>query len=179
MEDVFGIPFQWFILLAANFFLTIILFLMNLGNRSKIKKLRARYNNFMNGLSDNKNIEELLDYFIEQVNKVASKNREIELHINGLERNLINCLQKVGVVRFNAFDDVGSDLSFSIALLDSNDNGLVLSSIYARDSSSTYAKPVISGKSRYPLSAEEIKAIDIARKSFNEIKYLGEYDKNS
>jgi len=178
MEDIFGIPFEWFVLLALNLFLTIILLLMNLGNRSKIKKLKARYNKFMNGLSD-KNIEELLDYYIEEVHKVTSKNREIELHINELERSLINCLQKVGVVRFNAFDDVGSDLSFSIALLDSNDNGFVLSSIYARDSSSTYAKPVISGKSRYPLSAEEIKAIDIARKSFNEIKYLGEYDKNS
>jgi hypothetical protein len=177
MEDVFGIPFQWFVLLVLNFFLILIILLMNLANRSKIKKLKSRYNKFMNGLSD-KNIEELLDYYINQVNNVASKNREIELHINGLERNLLNCLQKVGVVRFNAFDNVGSDLSFSVALLDSNDNGLVLSGIYARDSSSTYAKPVVNGKSRYPLSAEEIKAIDIARKSFNEIKYLGEYDKN-
>jgi len=47
---------------------------------------------------------------------------------------------KVGVVRYNAFDDVGSDLSFSIALLDDNDNGVVISGIYSRESSTTYAK---------------------------------------
>lgn len=176
MEDIFGIPTVWFVLLVLNSFLTFILLLMNLSNRSKIKKLKLRYNKFMSGLSSDKNMEELLDYYIEQVNKVASKNREIELHINSLERNLLSCIQKIGVVRFNAFDDVGSDLSFSVALLDSNDNGVILSGIYARDSSSTYAKPVVNGKSRYPLSAEELKAINIARKSFNEIKYLGEYD---
>ncbi|HHW49151.1 MAG TPA: DUF4446 family protein [Clostridiaceae bacterium] len=178
MEDVFGIPFHWFVIIILNFFLSFLLLIMNISNRSKIKKLISRYNKFMRGSGD-KNIEELLDYYIEQVSKVVTKNREIELHINGLERNLLYCIQKVGVVRFNAFDNVGSDLSFSIALLDSNDTGVVLSGIYARDSSSTYAKPVVNGKSKYPLSAEEIKAINIARKSFNEVKYLGEYDLSS
>jgi len=60
---------------------------------------------------------------------------------------------------------VGSNLSFAIALLDGNDNGIVLNGIYSRESTTTYAKSIINGQSKYALSAEEIQAIDIARKS--------------
>jgi len=156
---------------AGNFILILILFFMNLSNRAKIKKLKAKYYKFMNGLGD-QNIEELLENHIEKVNEIENKNRDIENQINQIERTLMQCVQKIGVVRFNAFENVGSDLSFAIALLDNNDNGFVLSGIYSRDSSSTYAKPVISGKSKYTLSAEEIQALDIAKKTYRERAYL-------
>jgi len=81
-----------------------------------------------------------------------------------LERDLQRCIQKVGVVRYNAFDDVGSDLSFSIALLDDNDNGVVISGIYSRESSTTYAKKIVNGTSKNPLSAEELQAISESKK---------------
>jgi len=106
------------------------------------------------------------------MNFVIDKNKEIEYQINTIERNMYYCIQKVGVVRYNGFDNVGSDLSYSIALLDNNDDGLVISSLYSRDSSSTYAKPVANSKSRYALSAEEIKAIDIAKKTRIATKYV-------
>ena len=118
----------------------------------------------MNGLGD-ASMEEVLDDCINKVNNVLGKNKEIEYQLNAIKRNMYYCVQKVGIVRYNAFDDVGSDLCFSIALLDNNDDGVVISSLYARDSSSTYAKPVLRGKSKYALSAEEIKAIDDARKA--------------
>ncbi|MCR4436519.1 MAG: DUF4446 family protein [Clostridiales bacterium] len=150
--------------------LILILLAINISNRSKLNKLKSKYNRFMSGLSD-RNMEELLDYCISCVNEVNNKNKEIENHINYIERNLMQCIQKVGIVRFNAFDNVGSDLSFSVALLDSNDNGFVISGIYARDSSSTYSKPIVGGKSRYPLSGEEIQAIEQAKKNFRERLY--------
>jgi hypothetical protein len=137
---------------------------MNISNKVKIKKLKNKYNKFMNGLSD-ASIEEVLDDCIDKVNNVIGKNKDIEYQLNTIKRNMYYCVQKVGIVRYNAFDDVGSDLCFSIALLDNNDDGIVISSLYARDSSSTYAKPVLRGKSKYALSAEEIKAIDDARKT--------------
>ena len=124
----------------------------------------------MNGFGEN-NIEELLETCIDKVNQVSIKNKEIESDINNIERNLIQCVQKVGIVRYNAFDNVGSDLSFSIAMLDNNDDGVILSGIYSRDSSSSYAKPVVGGKSRYTLSAEEVQALDIAKKIFRERLY--------
>ena len=154
--------------IGINFFLVLILFFMNLSTKSKLKKLRNKYNKFMNGISSNNNIEEMLEEYITKVHEVASKNKEIENQINHIERTLMTCIQKVGIVRFNAFDNVGSDLSFAIALLDDSDNGVVLCGIYSRDSSSTYAKPIVGGKSKYPLSAEELQALDIAKKIYRE-----------
>jgi len=171
MEELFGISFELLIIAGINFLLILILLIMTLSNRSKVKKLKARYEHFMRGLSD-RNIEQLIDECIEKVNNVNEKNRDIEFQINRIERNLIHCVQKIGVVRFNAFDNVGSDLSFSVALLDCNDNGIVLSGLYSRDSSATFAKPVVNGNSTYPLSAEEIQAIDIARKTYREYPYM-------
>lgn len=71
-------------------------------------------------------------------------------------------IQKVGMVRFNPFGNVGGDHSFSIALLDSKDNGVVLSGLYLREGARVYSKPVASGKSEYPLSDEEKQALEKA-----------------
>lgn len=163
----FNISPAWILLISLNFFLILILFLMNLANRSKIKKLKAKYNKFMNGVNG-ENIEQLLEECIDKIDKVNAEHREIENQINKIERNLIHCIQKIGVVRFNAFDNVGSDLSYSIALLDNNETGVVISGLYTRDSSATFAKPIAGGKSKYPLSAEEIQALNIAKKASDE-----------
>jgi hypothetical protein len=71
-------------------------------------------------------------------------------------------IQKVGMVRFNPFGNVGGDHSSSVALLDSKDNGVVLSSLYLRDGTRTYFKPVVAGKSEYQLSDEEKQALEKA-----------------
>lgn len=170
MEELLGISFEWIILIGVNFFLILILFLINLSNRFKIKKLKNKYNKFMNGLS-NASIEDVLGDCINKVNGVVEKNKEIEYKLNAVERDMYYCVQKVGVIRYNAFDNVGSDLSYSIALLNNNDDGLVISSLYSRESSSTYAKPITGGKSKYALSAEEMKAIDTAKKAHVSSKY--------
>jgi len=170
MQELFDIPIEWFLLIGINFILILIIFLMNLSNKSKIKKLKAKYNKFMNGLS-NASIEEVLEDCIYKINGLIEKNKELEYQLNEVKRNMYYCVQKVGVVRYNAFDNVGSDLSFSIALLNDNDDGLVLSSLYSRESSSTYAKPIMGGKSKYAMSAEELKAIDIAVKTHVSVKY--------
>ncbi len=71
-------------------------------------------------------------------------------------------LRKVGIVRFSPFSEVGGDQSFSVALLDADDNGFVLTSHYLRESNRIYAKPVEKGASKYQLSKEEIEAINKA-----------------
>lgn len=165
-----SISLELIIAFSVNFFFILILFLINFSTRSKLKKLRTKYYRFMNGLSD-RNIEQLLDECISGLRSIEDKNREIDNHLNHIERNILQCVQKFGVVRYNAFDNVGSDLSFSIALLDYNDNGFVISSLYSRDNSLTYGKPVVGGKSKYTLSAEEIQAIETAKKTHRERLY--------
>lgn len=84
--------------------------------------------------------------------------------LNALEKELETLLRKgtirnVGLVRFNPFPDAGGDQSFAIALLDAEGTGLVLSSLHARTDTRVFAKPVQTGRSRYPLSEEEQDAI--------------------
>jgi hypothetical protein len=160
---ILDIPLQFLIINSVMLILIIVLIILTISNRMKLKKLKNKYYRFMHGITGS-NIEELLEETLEKVKGTIDKNKEIESHLNDIDRNLLICMQKVGVVRFNAFDDVGSDLSFSVALLDNNDNGVVISSLYSRDSSATYAKPLSGGKSRYALSVEELKAIDVAKK---------------
>ena len=66
---------------------------------------------------------------------------------------------KVGIIRYNPFKDIGGDQSFSIALLDASDSGVVVTSHYGRDVNRVYAKPLEKGKSKYSLSQEEEQAI--------------------
>jgi hypothetical protein len=81
-----------------------------------------------------------------------------------LDAESLKHVQQVGVVRFNAFDNTGSDLSFAVAMLDATDSGFVLSGIYGREESRVYAKPVLKGESTYMLTKEEKQALEVAGK---------------
>jgi len=144
---------------------------LNIINAIKIRKLKIKYEKFMK-LENDVDLEKLLEKCIMKTDEIINKNKEIEAHLNKLDRNILNCIQKVSMSRFNAFDDVGSDLSYTLALLDGNDNGVVITSLYTRDFSTTYGKPIVGGKSKYPLSAEEIKTINDAVRKSRESQYI-------
>lgn len=165
IEDIYSIinlysPY----LIVVNIFISLILLISLISTRLKLNKLTKRYKKFFKD-SDNINVEKLIEENIDLCNEILDKNKDMENRINYMERNMQQCVQKVGVVRYNAFDNVGSNLSFAIAILDGNDNGVVLNGIYTRESTSTYAKAIQNGQSKYVLSAEEIQAIDIAKKN--------------
>ena len=170
LENFLNIQAEILITIASFLTLIVILFTINFANSIKINKLKKKYKNFMSGLGEG-NVEQLLEENINKANLNSNKIKEVENKINRIDSNLRQCSQKIGVVRYNAFENLGSDLSFSIAILNSNDSGLILSGIYSRDSSATYAKPIINGKSKYALSVEEIQAMEIAKKTFNENLY--------
>ncbi len=128
----------------------------------RFSKLNKRYKNFMEKLGQGKNLEEDLETYMYRVDKVERQNAEISNQVETMEKDLTNCVQKIGMVRYNAFKDVGSDLSFALALLDENNNGVVLNGIYAREMSNIYAKPIENGKSTYVVSEEEAQAIQKA-----------------
>ena len=72
-------------------------------------------------------------------------------------------IQKVGLIRFNPFDDAGGNISFAIALLSDHDDGVVISSLHGRGGTRVYSKPIKSGKSEFKLTDEEIQAIKEAK----------------
>ena len=82
-----------------------------------------------------------------------------------LDGILQTAITHVGVVRFRAFEDMGSDLSYAVALLDAHHNGVILSSIFGREDSRSYVKPIKDGQSSYTLSEEEKQALHEAMQS--------------
>ncbi len=128
----------------------------------KFFTLNKRYKEFMKKLGNGKNLEKDLENYIYRVDTVEKQNAKILNEIKNLDENLIKCIQKVGIVRYSAFKDTGSDLSFALALLDENNDGVVLNGIYSREMSNIYAKPVEKGKSTYTVSEEEEQAIQKA-----------------
>lgn len=129
--------------------------------------LNKRYREFMLKFGKGKNIEEDLENYIYRVEKVEKQNSDLQLVCKEISNQMSGCIQKIGIVRYNAFKDTGSDLSFALALLDENNTGVVMNGIYSREMSNIYAKPVENGKSSYTISAEEKLAIDKAVQSKN------------
>ena len=128
----------------------------------KFNKISKKYTEFMKKLGNGKDIEEDLENYMYRVERVEKQNAEILNYIKNIDNDLSKCIQKIGIVRYNAFQDTGSDLSFALALLDEENNGVVLNGIYSREMSNIYAKPVENGKSKYTISEEENLAIEKA-----------------
>jgi hypothetical protein len=113
--------------------------------------------------ADRGNLQQILDkqynLSVQTEEEVAALREAAET----LRENLRRCLQRVSLVRFNPFHDVGGDQSFSLAMLDDHGDGVVFTTLFSRDGCRTYAKPIQNGQSRYALSEEEREAIKQAR----------------
>jgi hypothetical protein len=107
-------------------------------------------------------LQQLLDGHLGKVIEVGTKMEELSALYENLEVRSRGSLQHVGMVRFNPFEDTGSDQSFAIALLDDRRDGIVLSSLHGRGQTRVFAKPVEGGESTHQLSDEEAQAIRVA-----------------
>jgi hypothetical protein len=105
------------------------------------------------------NLEEVLKEFNQLKKEFDRVLKEFE---KLKEREKFN-IQKIGIVRFNPFEEVGGNQSFSIALLDGKDDGIVITSLYLKEGNRVFAKPIRGGKSQFNLSKEEIEAINLAK----------------
>ncbi len=106
-----------------------------------------------------KSLDTLLEEYLKSVELVKDQNAAFSLRLDKIERKLRLAADRVEIVRFSAFQGMGSDLSFAVAMLNQEGNGVVLSSINNREETRLYAKPVMGGKSNHNLSSEEIEVI--------------------
>lgn len=120
----------------------------------RLKKLIKRYHLLLTG-NTGKNLEGVLLDLGERMNAVESRLNNIDEKLQKMGEESINYLQRWALHRYKAFTNVGGDQSFSLVLMDKKGDGILLSSIYGRDESRTYAKSIKGGKSNYPLSDEE------------------------
>ena len=106
--------------LIAMLAISILSIILLVFNYLKLNKIKREYSEFMKKLGSGKNIDEDLKAYIGRVEKVENLNKEIIQYCERLDKTVDACIQKVGMVRYNAFKDVGSNLSFTLALLDNN-----------------------------------------------------------
>ena len=139
--------------------INIMLLILYVLNSMKLTKLRKNYSDFMTKLGKGENINEMLQKYVIDVETIKNENMEIEKYCQKIEEKSKDNLKKIGLVRYNAYKNTGSDLSFALAILNEKDTGIVLNGIYGLDTSNIYAKPIVNGNSKYALSKEEAQAL--------------------
>ncbi len=141
-------------IIIALVVIILLLFIIVISLTRSVNKLEKKYKRIMRGVN-NKNLEELINLKLEEIDKAVENSNEALNKCEVIKEEMKGCVNKIAIMRYKAFPDVGSDLSFSIAVLDSYNDGVLITGIYSRQDSTTYAKPVDKGISRYELSEEE------------------------
>lgn len=146
---------QW---LAVLMVIQVIWALVGLTLWSRYRALNRRLHQLTAGASGVSLERVLLDH-LARVEAVDTRQNQIEQRIDQLEAQIPHCLQQVGLVRYDAFEDVGGQQSFSLALVDARQTGIVLTSVYTRSDVRVYAKALKEGVPSHPLSDEEKQAL--------------------
>ncbi len=128
---------------------------------SRLGRLNRLYRRLTQGTSGG-NLEEILHDYMGTVEQIAETSKTMEKRVDGLADRQRSCLQRVGVIRFDAFEEVGGEQSFAVVVLDAERNGLALSSVYSRSDVRVYAKHIRSGQPSHPLTKEEEGALAMA-----------------
>ena len=127
----------------------------------RLGSLKKKYDFFMQG-DNGASLERKLSVEVSEI-RDAAKGLETMMSEQAAIRNIqSNTIQKIGFIKYNAFENIGNDLSFALTLLDGNNNGICISSIYGRNESRIFSKPIVKGKSLVSLSQEELESLNEA-----------------
>ena len=124
----------------------------------KLKKLKRRVDSLTRG-KDTESLEDIIVSYLERVESLEEGEEITRAALNAIKDNLKITYQKTGLVKYDAFREMSGALSYSLALLDKENNGVLISSMYSREGCYTYAKEIIKGESKINLSEEEAEAL--------------------
>lgn len=150
-------PYLWLSSVAINVLLLLWLLLL----QARVGRITKQFRRLLP--SGRGNLEEVLERQLAELSQNNLRLEQMREAVERVESTYQHALQRVGIVRFNPFDDSGGDQSFCVAFLDGDENGLVLTSIFTRTQCRVYVKPIEKGHSRYPLSSEEEESVRLAR----------------
>ncbi len=149
------------ILIISLFVLIVILFILIISVNMKYTRLKSSYNSFMRG-KDGKTLEDsIFERFeeLDHLTELTLKNRQAIRKVN---EEMMSNYQKVGIVKYDAFHEMGGKLSFALTLLDGNNNGYIINSMHSREGCYNYIKEIVKGESYIELSEEEAGSLDRA-----------------
>lgn len=151
----------------------LILFILVIINIVQMKKLKKNYRIFMSG-KDAKTLEDTLMQRLDQVDSLLESNEENDSNIKVLSKNMQRTYQKMGLIKYDAFHEMGGKLSFSLAMLDMRNNGFIINAMHTREGCYTYIKEIIDGNSVIVLSEEEQEALKRAMNPNSDLKNSNE-----
>lgn len=155
----------YFILGLTGVLLLLIICILLLS--TKLSKLNKKYKKFMTGATG-ENLEGQIISRFSEIDKLNADTTKLNRDLAKVKENLLNTYQKVGVVKYDAFKEMGGKLSFVMALLDRSNNGILLNSVHSsREGCYTYLKEIIKGESFLELSEDEKRALNQALNSNN------------
>ncbi len=149
------------IILIVMAVIIIILFILLVVNICSVSKLKKKYTIFMTG-NTAKSLENEIVGLFEDNKFIKASIEKNKRDIGMLFKNMESTFQKIGIIKYDAFNQVGGQLSFSLVLLDKNNNGFVLNSVHGAEGCYTYTKEIKDGTSEISLGEEEKQALDMA-----------------
>lgn len=144
--------------------LSLLLFILILINSIQMHKLKKKYKMFMDG-KNAKTLEEVIMERLHQMENIVTSTEKNRNDIETIVNNMKYTFQKVGLVKYDAFHEMGGKLSFSLALLNEINDGFIINAMHSREGCYTYIKEIIDGNSVIALSEEEKEALNMAMKS--------------
>ncbi len=151
--------------------LVIALVVLYIVNIVKIKKLNGRISELTKG-KDGKSLEEIMTTRFGEIDKLKASNAKHTKQINAINEELLSVYKKVGIVKYDAFKEIGGKLSFVLVLLTEEDNGFIINSMHSsREGCFTYAKEVVNGEAFVILSEEEQQALEEAKSNIGLKKF--------
>ena len=127
----------------------------------RLGSLKKKYDFFMQG-DNGASLERKLSVEVSEIRDAAKGLESLLTEQAAIRNTQSNTIQKIGFIKYNAFENIGNDLSFALTLLDGNNNGICISSIYGRNESRIFSKPIVKGKSLVSLSQEELESLNEA-----------------
>lgn len=141
--------------------LIVVLFVLYVNVSLKYDRLKNSYASFMRG-KDGKNLEESILTKFSELDGIAKIIKQNRADVKEMYRRTEHCIQKCGIVKYDAFNEMGGKLSFALALLDSDNTGWIMNAMHSREGCYTYVKEILKGESYVELSEEEAEALDRA-----------------
>ena len=141
--------------------LFIVLFILYVNVNLKYNRLKSSYQTFMKG-KDGKTLEESMKERFADAEAILKFTKQNRQDIREINRKLEHSYQKLGIVKYDAFNEMGGKLSFALAMLDGNDSGWVINAMHSREGCYTYVKEIVKGESYVELAEEEAEALDKA-----------------
>ena len=145
-------------IIAALF---LVFFMLHIIQSSRISKLMKRYEAFMEG-KDATNLADAIEENFQQMEKLESSYQDAEVKMDKALSGITSTFHKLGIVKYDAFKEMGGNLSFALCLLDDNNNGFILNTMHGRESSYTYIKEIENGTAYSTLGEEEKQALQKA-----------------